>query len=598
MFINLTLKRLTFCLLIQLACCAASSGQITTTTFTYQGRLTDNLANADGEYDFRFTLFSGSGALGDPLSVEDVSVTKGIFTVTLDFGFSVFLNNTADSMEISVRPGASTGAYTILSPRQPITRAPYAIKSAHAFSADTATDATQLGGVPANQYVLTSDFRLIDPRPPIPGSPNYIQNNFPNSTSQQASSSFNIDGNGAVGGTFGIGTNSPGDRLQIVSGTADIRIGQSTGADGMEIRSSTTGHSPAIYLTNTGSNGRSYRIASFRDATNPGSFVIRDESYGIDRFTIDDGKFRLKYDTLNPNTGATNTGVLSFQDQSFSRISGITTEDFAQLINFGINTGREGSFSPSIPGYWFRADTRPGEEGLHFFKKAVTTGAESELMRIDESSGIVRARINSNSNAGLGLALNNQLKWSVATTTGGNFQIFNDAAGQNALAIDAATNFVSVNVLAPGGVQLCRNASNQISNCSSSLRYKTNINSFTPGLNLVKRLSPIRFDWKQDGLKDVGLAAEDVEKIEPLLVTYNDKGQVEGVKYDRIGVILINAVKEQQAQLQKQGEIIQTQQNELRTQRQLIAQQQSQIENLTRIFCISHPKARSCRSRR
>ena len=36
--------------------------------------------------------------------------------------------------------------------------------------------------------------------------------------------------------------------------------------------------------------------------------------------------------------------------------------------------------------------------------------------------------------------------------------------------------------------------------------------------------------------------------IEPLLVTYNDKGQVEGVKYDRIGVVLINAIKELEAE--------------------------------------------------
>ncbi len=53
-------------------------------------------------------------------------------------------------------------------------------------------------------------------------------------------------------------------------------------------------------------------------------------------------------------------------------------------------------------------------------------------------------------------------------------------------------------------------------------------------------------------MPDLGLGAEDVAAIEPLLVTYNDKGQVEGVKYDRIGVVLINAVREQQAQIESQ----------------------------------------------
>ena len=67
---------------------------------------------------------------------------------------------------------------------------------------------------------------------------------------------------------------------------------------------------------------------------------------------------------------------------------------------------------------------------------------------------------------------------------------------------------------------------------------------------LIKRLRPIRFSWKQDGMRDVGFVAEEVAAVEPLLVTYNDKGQIEGVKYDRISAVLINAIKEQQAQIE------------------------------------------------
>ena len=50
----------------------------------------------------------------------------------------------------------------------------------------------------------------------------------------------------------------------------------------------------------------------------------------------------------------------------------------------------------------------------------------------------------------------------------------------------------------------------------------------------------------------MGLVAEDVEKVEPLLTTTNAKGEIEGVKYDRISVVLINAVKEQQKQIDDQ----------------------------------------------
>jgi hypothetical protein len=53
-------------------------------------------------------------------------------------------------------------------------------------------------------------------------------------------------------------------------------------------------------------------------------------------------------------------------------------------------------------------------------------------------------------------------------------------------------------------------------------------------------------------MADLGLGAEDVAAIESRLVTHNERGEVEGVKYDHLNVVLINAVKEQQARLEEQ----------------------------------------------
>jgi hypothetical protein len=63
-----------------------------------------------------------------------------------------------------------------------------------------ATNAEQLNGLAANQYVLTTDPRLSDSRPPTAGSSNYIQNNA--GTAQNAN--FNITGDGTVG-KLGVG---------------------------------------------------------------------------------------------------------------------------------------------------------------------------------------------------------------------------------------------------------------------------------------------------------------------------------------------------------------------------------------------------------
>ncbi len=98
------------------------------TAFTYQGRLTDGGNPANGQYDFQFRLFdalTGGSAIGT-VNVGDQQVTDGLFTVQLDFGADMFKGE-ARYLAIGVRPGVSTGAYTVLAPRQPLTPAPYAL---------------------------------------------------------------------------------------------------------------------------------------------------------------------------------------------------------------------------------------------------------------------------------------------------------------------------------------------------------------------------------------------------------------------------------------------------------------------------------------
>jgi len=182
-------------------------------SFAYQGRLTDGGTAANGNYDFQFALWdslSGGTQIGSTQSINVVAVSNGVFTVSLDFGANPF-SGANRFLEISVRPFGS-GSFTTLSPRQQISSTPYAIRTLSAASADTATtatNATQLGGIAASQYVQTSDSRLFDSRSPAAGSTNYIQN-----TSSAQAANFNIGGNGTVagnlvaGGNLGVNTSS------------------------------------------------------------------------------------------------------------------------------------------------------------------------------------------------------------------------------------------------------------------------------------------------------------------------------------------------------------------------------------------------------
>jgi hypothetical protein len=132
-----------------------------------------------------------------------------------------------------------------------------------------------------------------------------------------------------------------------------------------------------------------------------------------------------------------------------------------------------------------------------------------------------------------------------------------------------------------GSTPLCLNSNPaQVSACSSSLRYKTNIASFAGGLEIINRLRPISFTWKQGGKKDIGLGAEEVEKVEPLLTFRNDKGETEGVKYNQLSAVFINAFKEQQAQISHQQEQIERQQKLIREQQSSATQQEAEIKKL------------------
>jgi hypothetical protein len=105
------------------------------TAITYQGRLEGNGQPTNGNFDFQFRLFdavSGGSQVGATVIKQDIPVDRGLFTIAaLDFGSGIF-NGNALWLEIGVRPGESTGSFTVLSPLQAMTATPYAIYAANA----------------------------------------------------------------------------------------------------------------------------------------------------------------------------------------------------------------------------------------------------------------------------------------------------------------------------------------------------------------------------------------------------------------------------------------------------------------------------------
>lgn len=214
----------------------------TNTSLTYQGRLLDAAGAAEGVYDVQFKLYDAADAgaqQGSTNTMNDVAILGGYFTAVLDFGSDVF-NGDPRWLEIGVRPGglADPNEYTVLSPRQKITPAPYALFALNGGAGGRhSLDAAD--GDPADAVYVDSD------------------------------------------GNVGIGKTTPEAKLEVYgSSRSPIIIGNNTG-DGYGLYGlggsgvygvGTSEHGSGIYGDATGSYGRGVEgIASnMGDATNYG----------------------------------------------------------------------------------------------------------------------------------------------------------------------------------------------------------------------------------------------------------------------------------------------------------------------------------------
>ncbi len=172
-------------------------------------------------------------------------------------------------------------------------------------------------------------------------------------------------------GKVGIGTMNPLQLLHL-----NVTPGQ---GEGMEITSGIAGHAPAIYLNHNGPNGHNFRLASYGDNVNPGTFRIRDETTWWDAVIIN-------------GSGVVNiNGVLGIQNNSKSLNGGLVAEDGTRLVDFGMNDGIAnrfgGTFTPSFQGGFVRVDPRAGQPVIGFFVRPADASNDVSQVACITSSG-------------------------------------------------------------------------------------------------------------------------------------------------------------------------------------------------------------------
>jgi len=226
--------------LIALAAVSPSQGATPlTTAFTYQGQLKQGGAPFDGTADFQFSLWdaaTGGAQIGTTVQVNAVNVASGLFAVNLDFGAAAFSGD-ARWLQLAVRPATDVIAFTTLSPRQPLTAAPYAL------------------------YALGS----------------------PGGTGYWAATGADIHNTNS--GKVGIGTDTPTGLLGVES-TANVH-GVWSVVPYIAIyghRTGTTGTWPAVHAECDSASANASAIRGYLNSTNAGagSAAVRGENRGTD----------------------------------------------------------------------------------------------------------------------------------------------------------------------------------------------------------------------------------------------------------------------------------------------------------------------------
>lgn len=199
---------------------AVAPGAPIGTAFTYQGAIRDNGADPTGPYDLRFSLWDagvGGTQQGSTLVLDDHPVNTGVFAAELDFGVLAHYFATARWLQVELRPGASTGAYTVL-PRQHLTPTPHAIGLALPLAQEASVDGPLMffRNASTNASASGGDFNSAGPYGIVARS------------SSSASQAVGVQGenvatSGVTVGLRGVATASP-------TGTGVVGNGTATGA--------------------------------------------------------------------------------------------------------------------------------------------------------------------------------------------------------------------------------------------------------------------------------------------------------------------------------------------------------------------------------
>jgi hypothetical protein len=137
-------------------------------------------------------------------------------------------------------------------------------------------------------------------------------------------------------------------------------------------------------------------------------------------------------------------------------------------------------------------------------------------------------------------------------------------------------------VTVPAGVGVIVGANGKLGTVVSSARFKEAIKPMDQASEAILALRPVTFRYKKEldpeGIRQFGLVAEEVEKVNPDLVARDEQGKPYTVRYEAVNVMLLNEFLKEHREVQEQKATITRLKRDFQSK---LAEQQKQIEALT-----------------
>jgi Chaperone of endosialidase len=131
------------------------------------------------------------------------------------------------------------------------------------------------------------------------------------------------------------------------------------------------------------------------------------------------------------------------------------------------------------------------------------------------------------------------------------FQMEGTAGESNSCYIKSIFGQMSVT-----GLPVLINSNNKLGTIISSKRFKEDIKPMDEASNALFALKPVSFRYKKEidpsGTSQLGLVAEDVQKVNPDLVVCDKEGKVYSVRYDQVNAMLLNEFLKAHSKIEQQ----------------------------------------------